>query len=218
MRARPARGRPGRVRSAAMAAAAAVLPGACQSGGGPAAPARAASPGTGTGTPTGATAAVNPSPIAGIGSALPTPSPTTGNGAPGVGAGHGGQQGPPPTPSAPPGGAVHQIGPADSGKTVVMHVGDVLDVVLGGSAIGRGWLLMSYPQPVLREEVAASATGRYEFVATATGSGRINFSHSGCGPVTERPCRDPVVPPPVDPTAVGGPRLGQLFTVFVQVS
>jgi hypothetical protein len=134
--------------------------------------------------------------------------------------------GPPATGTSPPTGnptpagsgspAVYRFGPRDSGKRVVLRVGDRLEITLTGTRVGALWRLAGYPQAALRPDLRRSPLGRFDFVAQAPGSGNVMFVRARCGTPPDRPCLD--LPEPGDPTpAPPVPRAAGTFTIQVQV-
>lgn len=161
----------------------------------------AAGPSTAGGTPsTGTTASTGP------GGGTPSPTSTAA---------------PPPSttvPGGPGGGTTYRVGPADTGRTVTIKVGDRLQVALtlAGNRLRGLWTLTGYPRDALRLEIGRGTFGQFLFVATARGGGNITLIRSACGGVTDRPCLDR--PEPIEPTRTVAPPGGSaLFTVTVRV-
>jgi hypothetical protein len=113
-----------------------------------------------------------------------------------------------------------QLSLDDRGKTVSLHVGDRLVITLPPAsspspAFASSWRLGRYPTAIL-ELQTSDATGRFEFVARAKGSGNI-IAVRGCspGPLAAEipPC--PYVAGPGSATAPPEPLI---FSLTVQVT
>lgn len=76
----------------------------------------------------------------------------------------------------------------DAGRVIVLHAGDKLLVKLVTPS-SMAWRLISYPKNVLRQDAAYSGQGRFDFTATAVGTGRIALTlQPACGKAGEPPC------------------------------
>jgi hypothetical protein len=83
--------------------------------------------------------------------------------------------------------AVVRLGPDDSGKTVVLAVGDRLQVILSGGRLTGGWALASYPRPTLAPGPGAVPVGGVGLVAREAGSGQVVLVRVLCGPPVDPP-------------------------------
>ena len=69
------------------------------------------------------------------------------------------------------------IGPREQGGTVVLRVGDRLDVV--PERRFGGWTVVEVPTAVLRLEGSPGAAGSHTLVAVAVGDGQLTLSPAG---------------------------------------
>jgi hypothetical protein len=88
--------------------------------------------------------------------------------------------------SSSPSPAIVQVGLADRDTTVTLHVGDLLVVNLSNATPSPTspptiWRLTRYPTGILRLRPSDAKSGRFEFVAQATGEGSLT-AVSGCSP------------------------------------
>ncbi len=76
----------------------------------------------------------------------------------------------------------------DAGRVIALHAGDKLlvDLVTPSS---MAWRLLSYPKDVLRQDAAYAGQGRFDFTATAAGTGSIALTlQPACGKAGGPPC------------------------------
>jgi hypothetical protein len=69
------------------------------------------------------------------------------------------------------------IGPDQDGGTVVLRVGDRLDVVPASRA--RGWVVVEVPTVILRLDGSPGAAPSHTLRAVAVGEGRLTLSPAG---------------------------------------
>jgi hypothetical protein len=69
------------------------------------------------------------------------------------------------------------IGPPEEGSTVVLRVGDRLDVVPPSRA--RGWVVVEVPTGVLRLNGSPGAAPSHTLMAVAIGEGQLTLSPAG---------------------------------------
>jgi hypothetical protein len=76
--------------------------------------------------------------------------------------------------------ALVQVGPDDAGQTFLLEAGDRLLIALGDptSAVAFRWKLSGYPDEALSLSSSNEEAGRFEFVATAAGGGRVELAGS----------------------------------------
>ena len=87
-------------------------------------------------------------------------------------------------------GAVVRLGPADTGTTVTLAVGDRLQVILSGGRLTGDWALASFPRPALAPDTGAVPVGGVVLVARQAGSGQVVLVRVLCGPAVDPPsCR-----------------------------
>ena len=112
-----------------------------------------------------------------------------------------------------------QLSLDDRGKTVSLHVGDRLVITLPPAsspspAFASAWRLGRYPTAIM-ELQTSDATGRFELVARAKGSGNI-VAVRGCSP---GPVAAEIPPCPVTgPGSAPAPPEPLIFSLTVQVS
>ena len=76
----------------------------------------------------------------------------------------------------------------DAGRVIAMHAGDRLLISLDTST-SMQWRVLSYPKDLLRSDAAYAGQGRFDFTATATGTGRIALvMQPACGKSGGPPC------------------------------
>jgi hypothetical protein len=129
-----------------------------------------------------------------------------------------GTPGPAPTvtPATPGSPAIYRLGPRDTGKQVVLEVGDRLVITLAGNRVTGRWTLAGYPRAALRQDLREGSFGRFVFIAQASGAGNVMFVRAQCGVPPDRPCIDLPEPGEPSPTPVV-PRAAGIFTVQVRV-
>ncbi len=69
------------------------------------------------------------------------------------------------------------IGPQEEGSTVVLRVGDRLDVVPASRA--RGWAVVEVPSGILRLAGSPGAASMHTLMAIAVGEGQLTLSPAG---------------------------------------
>lgn len=84
-------------------------------------------------------------------------------------------------------GAVVRLGPDDNGKTVILAVGDGLQVILSGGRLTGDWSLASYPRPALVPAPGGMPVGGVAFVAREVGSGQVVLVKVLCAPPVDPP-------------------------------
>lgn len=79
--------------------------------------------------------------------------------------------------SVTPTGKVVQVTQADAGKTISLHQGDTLRILLGPPLGGNlfHWQLRRYPKDLLDLSSSDENRGRFDFVATTEGEGEISL-------------------------------------------
>jgi hypothetical protein len=183
-------------------AAAGLLAAGCTGSSGNSAAGTTGSAGPSLGSATAPPTGTSPTP-----STTPTTTPASGGISP---------SGTPGTPAPPGAPAVYRLGPRDSGKQVVLRIGDRLEVTLAGNRLTALWTLTGYPRDALRLELRQATFGRFVFVARARGGGNVTFVRAQCGVAPDRPCVDG--PAPGDPLPkTPAPGATRTFTVPVRV-
>jgi hypothetical protein len=69
------------------------------------------------------------------------------------------------------------IGPHEDGNTVVLRVGDRLDVVPASRALG--WVVVDVPTAILRLNGSPGAASSHTLMAVAVGEGQLTLSPAG---------------------------------------
>jgi hypothetical protein len=83
--------------------------------------------------------------------------------------------------------AVVRLGPADSGRTVTVAVGDRMQVILSGGRLTGDWALASFPRPALAQDAGGAPFGGVALVARQPGSGQVVLVRVLCGPAVDPP-------------------------------
>lgn len=69
------------------------------------------------------------------------------------------------------------IGPQEEGSTVVLRVGDRLDVIPATRALG--WVVVDVPTEILRLNGSPGAASSHTLMAVAVGEGQLTLSPAG---------------------------------------